>query len=345
MAYDAYRFASFFSRTIAEHPRLISLSALPFAPTNSQFYKVYRANRTDLPRILGGFQSWWTPCLATFRGSTNDTISSVGWSHDGKRVFSINTQGKFRLWDVETGTEIIRPLALIRHYFNYPRASCSIHDDIIYIPGPDYIFRIDLSTGEQLDSWPHRTEGCEDVVVSTDGRVVTIHPYKKIQRLRICEKDSAAYLDLPMTSTGQVGLVVTCVVFSDDNTEVAAGTEEGLICLWKYNRITDYVQTSPPAAVKCLAFIDGMGVIAGVDEVDGGTLQLYPLSADRKFENANTFRFPPSHSPAIFSPNTLKVATYGPGISIGIWSLDLTNSNSIHATQVGPLLVGHFHAI
>lgn len=114
LAYDASRFAAFFCDTIAEHPALVSLSALPFAPLDTKIHQLFHRGSTNLPTVLGGYQQSWSPSLRVFRhGGLN--VDSMAFSPDGSRVVaSVNSRVGFfetgvthglRIWDVMTGCE------------------------------------------------------------------------------------------------------------------------------------------------------------------------------------------------------------------------------------------------
>ncbi|KAK0218785.1 hypothetical protein IW262DRAFT_1558220 [Armillaria fumosa] len=117
LLYDAERFAGFFSATIAEHPVLVYMAALPFAPVNSKIYKLFHSGR--LPTVLGGYQEWWSPSLRVFE-RLDRTVQSLAFSPDGSKIISSGiTGGRFRndeyllrLWDTATGVEAVPALEI-----------------------------------------------------------------------------------------------------------------------------------------------------------------------------------------------------------------------------------------
>ena len=108
MAREMHRFVTTFANVIAQSAPHIYLSALPFAPQNSPLSERYR---TLYPRTLcvqsGGFRTW-PPTQNVLFGHT-ESVSSVAFSHDGKRVVSGSDDGTVRLWDAETGEAIGEP--------------------------------------------------------------------------------------------------------------------------------------------------------------------------------------------------------------------------------------------
>jgi WD40 repeat protein len=44
----------------------------------------------------------WSPCLQTLEGHT-DSVYSVTFSHDGRRLASSSNDKTMRIWDTETG--------------------------------------------------------------------------------------------------------------------------------------------------------------------------------------------------------------------------------------------------
>lgn len=110
LVYDASRFAGSFASTIAEHPALVSLSALPFAPLSSPIYKLF--HNDHLPVVLGGYQMRWSQSLRVFERWDN-AIFSLAFSPDESMIVSVggpdsdSSEAYLRLWDASTGLEAV----------------------------------------------------------------------------------------------------------------------------------------------------------------------------------------------------------------------------------------------
>ncbi|KIL54678.1 hypothetical protein M378DRAFT_92097 [Amanita muscaria Koide BX008] len=108
LVYDAHRFAQYFSNTIEEHPLLIYVSALPFTPANTSIYQKFY--RKGLVKVISDALKSWPPQLQLFRGH-DDCVTSVAFSHDGSKIIvSGSDDNTIRVWDANTGVEMLPPL-------------------------------------------------------------------------------------------------------------------------------------------------------------------------------------------------------------------------------------------
>ncbi|KAF8239905.1 hypothetical protein L208DRAFT_1449630 [Tricholoma matsutake] len=102
LVYDAHRFAQFFANTIQEHPLLVYVGALPFAPsTTSIFQKFHHAG---LPKVICGVAKSWPAQLQVLHGH-NDCVKSVAFSPDGSKIVSGSYDKTIRVWDAATGSD------------------------------------------------------------------------------------------------------------------------------------------------------------------------------------------------------------------------------------------------
>lgn len=81
-------------------------SALIFSPARSQIREAFRSKEPDWivqkPRI----DENWNSCLATLTGHFDD-VFSVAFSPDGRRIVSGSGKGVIKIWDAESGAEIL----------------------------------------------------------------------------------------------------------------------------------------------------------------------------------------------------------------------------------------------
>ncbi|KAM6493347.1 hypothetical protein JOM56_011481, partial [Amanita muscaria] len=107
LVYDAHRFAQYFSNTIEEHPLLIYVSALPFTPANTSIYQRFYCKR--LLKVISDALKSWPPQLQLFRGH-EDSVTSVAFSYNGSKIVSGSYDKTVRVWDANTGVEMLPPL-------------------------------------------------------------------------------------------------------------------------------------------------------------------------------------------------------------------------------------------
>jgi len=103
LVYDGVRFASFFTDTIAAHPSLVRLSALPFAPVDSRLYQSF--HNLQLPTVLGGYHSRWSKSLRVLK-QQDERFYSLSFSSDGTKFLSCSSR-RIRQWDAPTGLEVL----------------------------------------------------------------------------------------------------------------------------------------------------------------------------------------------------------------------------------------------
>ncbi|KAF7421161.1 POC1 centriolar protein A [Pleurotus ostreatus] len=175
LAYDAYRFATFFAETIAEHPALITQVALPFVPLESKLYQLFHDHR-ELPTVMGGYQQKWSPSLRVFP-ILDTSVICVSFSPDMTKV--VSTGARFdddapingdenncvRCWDVATGTEAMPSVEL--EYTSIAQFS-SDGAQVWVATGQGSVYVLDAGTGDRLSTliwnqWLKKPEHSPDV--------------------------------------------------------------------------------------------------------------------------------------------------------------------------------------
>src|ERR1700689_4204819 len=87
-----------------DHPLLVYMSALPFAPTSTILYQTFH-DPDSYPSILGDFQNTWSSLQILGRHTSH--VFSVAVSPDGKTLASGSMDGGVQLWDGVTGEHIL----------------------------------------------------------------------------------------------------------------------------------------------------------------------------------------------------------------------------------------------
>ena len=89
------------------HPLLLYTAALPFTPTNMSIFNNFY--HSGLPKVVCSVDKMWSPELIQLHGHKG-RIFSVAFSPDGSKIISGSDDMTIRVWDTNTGIEILPPL-------------------------------------------------------------------------------------------------------------------------------------------------------------------------------------------------------------------------------------------
>ncbi|KAG8723257.1 hypothetical protein FRC09_004086 [Ceratobasidium sp. 395] len=107
-ANDAYRFVLSFYEAISKSTPHLYISALAFAPCNSGVVLRMQKNFPRLLAVTDGVEKEWTPCLRSI--SASGSVLSATYSPDGRYIVSGSNDCTVRIWDAETGDQLLDPL-------------------------------------------------------------------------------------------------------------------------------------------------------------------------------------------------------------------------------------------
>ncbi|KAL4260025.1 hypothetical protein AB1N83_008711 [Pleurotus pulmonarius] len=163
LSYDAYRFATFFAETIAEHPALITQVALPFVPVQSKLYQLFHDSR-ELPTVMGGYQQKWSSSLRVFP-ILDTSIICASFSPDMTKVVSTGARidddaplrgdenNCVRCWDVITGEEAV---PAVQVEFTSVAQFSPDGAQVWVATGKGSVYILDAGTGEKLSELPSK---------------------------------------------------------------------------------------------------------------------------------------------------------------------------------------------
>ncbi|KAF4568479.1 hypothetical protein EYR40_010113 [Pleurotus pulmonarius] len=163
LSYDAYRFATFFAETIAEHPALITQVALPFVPVQSKLYQLFHDSR-ELPTVMGAYQQKWSSSLRVFP-ILDTSIICVSFSPDMTKVVSTGARidddaplrgdenNCVRCWDVITGEEAV---PAVQVEFTSVAQFSPDGAQVWVATGKGSVYILDAGTGEKLSELPSK---------------------------------------------------------------------------------------------------------------------------------------------------------------------------------------------
>ncbi|KAJ7246869.1 WD40-repeat-containing domain protein [Mycena haematopus] len=303
---DALRFLAGFAPLIAQSVPHIYISGLPFSPSNSLVYKRFTSSFPQTLHFTGPLGTNWSTLLKAFHGHT-DWVLSLVFSPNGKQIVSGSKDHTVRVWDAETGTE------LICIQTNYQVHTVAFSPDGCQI----------MSGGEGIHLWDSQTGSLNngplgDVMVlsaafSPNGKwLASCGFYRKEVQLR----DSTTGT-LVGTFEGHTDRV-NSVIFSPDGKRVATGATDCTVRVW--DTATQALTTGPCvghiACVSSVAFSpDGEWVASGSDD---RTLRVWDSVTGIKV--AGPFEGHTDHVTSIaFSPNGNQIVSGSDDHTVIIW--------------------------
>ena len=99
---DACRFIQYHKWAIENTPLQVYTSALIFSPAHSLTRELFKHEEPEWILTKPAMQDDWSSCLQTLEGHT-DSVTSVVFSHDDKRVASASHDHTVKIWDAASG--------------------------------------------------------------------------------------------------------------------------------------------------------------------------------------------------------------------------------------------------
>jgi WD40 repeat protein len=220
---DASRFVQMFIGSVAEHPLLVYLTALPFAPVDTLLYSTFMTD--DIPRIVGGFNQSWSPLLHMFHAHETG-VWSVAFFPDGIRIATTSRDSLIHVWDVVSGSEVIAPL--VGHTDDVCCLVVSLDGLYIASGSADLTVRLwGATTGaEVLPPLRGHSGEVTSVAFSPDG--TRIASASDDESIRVWDAASGCTV---LALCGHMGRVVS-VVFAPDGRQIISSSAVGSINVW-----------------------------------------------------------------------------------------------------------------
>ncbi|KAG9089498.1 hypothetical protein FS749_001281 [Ceratobasidium sp. UAMH 11750] len=224
-ANDTHRFVLSFYDVISTSTPHLYISALAFAPENSEISRRMRRFFPKLLTVTQGVDKEWTRCLRSI--SVSSEVNSVAVSPDSHRIVSGSDDGTVRIWDAETGDPVLEPLK------GHTGAVCSVafspNGRWIASGSIDMTIRIwDAETGEaRLNPLRGHSDWVWSVAISLDGRRIVSGSGDKTVRVWDAETGNLALEPIEGHTSR-----VTSVAFSPDSQWIVSGSEDHTLRIW-----------------------------------------------------------------------------------------------------------------
>jgi len=277
------------------------------------------------------------------------SINSVAISSNADRLISGGDDGTVRIWNMESGLQIVKPLHSHRkdsNGYNSVRSVALNHDGTRLVSGGnDGVVRIwEIESGLLIGALSSKQDEGNDLSVivasvdmSQDGAYVVSGGSDGT--VRIWNVNSGLQIGAPLRGheLGMNGYnSVRCVAFSPDGTRVVSGGDDGTVRIWD---VKSGLQIGAPLrghevgmngynSVRCVAFSpDGTCVVSSGDD---GTVRIWdvksglqigaPLRGHEAGMNGyNSVRC------VAFSPDGTRVVSGGDDGTVRFWDVDFNS--------------------
>ena len=184
----------------------------------------FRRARWHLPALPAGAPPHVAHILGDGRLRHTHWVQCVAFSPDGKKLATVSQDGTVKVWDVETGRELIHYAG---HTDSVRGVAFSPDGKNIASGGADKEVRIwDSATGKDVQTLPGHTESLTCVAYSPDG--VWLATGGVDRKLRLYDVASGA---LKHELLGH-NLLINAVAFSGDSKMVTSVSGDRLVAMW-----------------------------------------------------------------------------------------------------------------
>jgi len=194
-----------------------------FSPDSSRIITVTRSGGSNRSNMIKVFDAATGCKLMTLQGH-KESVYTVAFSPDGKRIASGSYDEKIKLWDTQTGKEL---LTLSGHKGQVFSVAFSPNGKYLASGSGDQTIRVwDVTTGTKLMTLQGHEAGVTSVAFSPDGEQIVSGSWDNTIKL----------WDVPQKPKVTVlrghDEFVSCVTFSSDGKTLVSGSHDKTIKFW-----------------------------------------------------------------------------------------------------------------
>ncbi|QRW15471.1 hypothetical protein RhiLY_14470 [Ceratobasidium sp. AG-Ba] len=263
MANDIYRFVLTFYEPISASTPHLYVSALAFAPAESQIFRGVRKHFPNLLEVAQGGDANWPTCIRSI--SVSSAVRTVAVSPDGEWIVSGCEDGKVYIWNLATGEAVCA--ALEGHSRCVTCVTFSPDGRQIVSGSEDCTLRIwDAQNGEMiLGPLKGHLSPIRCVAYSPNGRLIASGSMRSETAVRIWDARTGNLMDEPLKH----GDSVRCLCFSPDSRQLASGSYDCIMRIWDpetYKTILGSEKSLHDGSVTTVSYSScGRRIVSGTD--------------------------------------------------------------------------------